>query len=330
MFLIKNLISIPITILGYFYFLITKNTPNFVYQCFIISYCFLNGKIVKILKTIDFFIFRKQRFNYKGINPKLNFNLINTQLKEKGYYVFPNKLNNKIIDDLLIFSKKEDCYYYDDFGKKRLCKFKKKINKKNYHSSKYSYFENLLIKFKPIRKILLDNNNLLISYNYFKNKPYFSNINMWWSTARERRLTIKNEKFNRSAQFFHFDLDRPKWLKLFIYLSDVDKYSGPHEYVEGSHKILGKPKKVLAKGYQRIGTGEIAKFYKKKKIKRIVGKKGTMFIADTSCFHRGIPPLKKNRLILVIEYSNSLFGAKILKINKKIKQSLTNSNLIVD
>ena len=213
--------------------------------------------------------------------------------------------------------------------KKKFCKFYKKSYSNKYESFKYSYSRAKLIESKVIRKILQNNNYLFIAYNYFKNRPYFSNIDMWWSTARGKKPTIKSETTNKSAHFFHFDLDRPKWLKLFIYLSDVDNESGPHEYVEGSHNVYSKPKKILSKGYTRISSNEIKKFYKKNKIKKILGKKGTMFIADTSSFHRGIPPQKKNRLILVIEYSNSLFGAKNeIKIKNKFKLLFNNLNLI--
>ena len=57
---------------------------------------------------------------------------------------------------------------------------------------------------------------------------------MWWSTARGKKPTIKSETTNKSAHFFHFDLDRPKWLKLFIYLSDVGNLNGPHIYIKNS------------------------------------------------------------------------------------------------
>ena len=65
-------------------------------------------------------------------------------------------------------------------------------------------------------------------------------------------------------------------------------------------------------------------------IKRIFGKKGTMFIADTSCYHRGLPPVQNDRLMLVIEYSNSLFGSSYDKIKVKnnilLNSSLLNTN----
>ena len=46
----------------------------------------------------------------------------------------------------------------------------------------------------------------------------------------------------------------------------------------------------------------------------VVNRDKTVFIGDTSCYHRGFPPKNNHRLMLVIEVSNSLFGASQKKI----------------
>ena len=51
---------------------------------------------------------------------------------------------------------------------------------------------------------------------------------MWWSSK-------SNFNDPKSAQEFHFDLDSIKWLKFFIYLTDVEANTGPHIYVKGTH-----------------------------------------------------------------------------------------------
>ena len=54
----------------------------------------------------------------------------------------------------------------------------------------------------------------------------------------EHKLSKKAD--SEAAQMFHFDLDRIKWLKFFIYLTDVKINSGPHVYVSGTHKPFSK------------------------------------------------------------------------------------------
>ena len=138
-------------------------------------------------------------------------------------------------------------------------------------------------------------------------------------SVRNFNIDKKIEKNNHSAQMFHFDLDRICWLKVFIYLTDTDENSGPHEYIETSHKVGAKPQELLNEGYSRISEEKIMKHYKKEKFKKICGSKGTVFIGDTSCYHRGFPPRNNHRLMLVIEFSNSLFGASQKKINYQLK-----------
>ena len=41
---------------------------------------------------------------------------------------------------------------------------------------------------------------------------------------------------SEAAQLFHFDMDRIRFLKVFIYLTDVGTENGPHVYVRGSHR----------------------------------------------------------------------------------------------
>ena len=70
-------------------------------------------------------------------------------------------------------------------------------------------------------------------------------------------LVLEYQKFHQNleieAQLYHFDLDRPKWLKFFIYLNDVENIShGPHLFIEKTHKLFSKPYKILIKRYQRI------------------------------------------------------------------------------
>ena len=122
----------------------------------------------------------------------------------------------------------------------------------------------------------------------------------------EHKLSKKAD--SEAAQMFHFDLDRIKWLKFFIYLTDVNINSGPHVYVSGTHKPFSKPYKFMLRGYKRILDEEINNSYEQSRINTICGDKGTIIIGDTSCYHKGLPPLNGNRLIFEFELSNSSFG----------------------
>ena len=124
---------------------------------------------------------------------------------------------------------------------------------------------------------------------------------MFWST------TYSKKPSKDAAQWFHFDLDRVSWLKVFIYLTDVGIENGPHCYIEGSHKVGSKPYELLKRGYVRISDKEISHFYGKSKIKLMTGKKGDIFIGNTKAWHKGTNLKQGNRLVLQLQYTNSFF-----------------------
>lgn len=97
---------------------------------------------------------------------------------------------------------------------------------------------------------------------------------------------------------FHYDLDDYRFLKLFIYLSDVDKDSGPHHIIESSH--LGRS---LFRFFHRRLEDDLPRFYEEK-VRVMLGKKGEGFFEDTLCYHKGSRPLKP-RMVLQIQFSLS-------------------------
>ena len=231
-----------------------------------------------------------------------------------------------LLNKLLNFSKKNKTFYFDDSGVKKEDFFKNESDK--YDSSKYSY-EISSIYNAISEELIFEPTFINIAKNYFGSTPHFSNLDMWWSPAKRQKLNFDTEAANKSAQMFHFDLDKIQFLKVFIYLNDISVHNGPHEYVEGSHKINSKPKELRDLGYKRLPDNLVRKYYPQDKIKKILGSKGTIFVGDTSCYHRGVPPSADHRLLLVIEYSNSLFGGNNTSIFSNFPVKSIESGLII-
>jgi hypothetical protein len=112
---------------------------------------------------------------------------------------------------------------------------------------------------------------------------------------------------SETAQLFHYDLDTIRWIKVFIYLSDVGDENGPHEYVAGSHRAENKVAEVLIKNYARIQDSEIDAHYPAKR-RRITGGSGTIIFGDTRCFHKGNAVDSGYRLIFSPIYAPSRIG----------------------
>ena len=70
-------------------------------------------------------------------------------------------------------------------------------------------------------------------------------------------------------------------MKFFTYLTDVFKGTGPHVFIAGSHRDRAP---LYARRYSEE---ELAKTYGEKAFITIEGRRGTMFLADTSGVHKG-------------------------------------------
>tara|TARA_A100001015_G_scaffold224297_1_gene252882 strand:- start:1389 stop:2186 length:798 start_codon:yes stop_codon:yes gene_type:complete len=103
----------------------------------------------------------------------------------------------------------------------------------------------------------------------------------------------RTEKFQfpTNAQYFHRDFDNFKWLKIFIYLTDVKDENGPHSYIPKSHNSKNHLR------FSRIEDKDIANL---EKPVEIIGKAGTIIFADTLGIHKGVLPNEGFRDILQI------------------------------
>jgi len=99
------------------------------------------------------------------------------------------------------------------------------------------------------------------------------------------------------TQSFHRDPDDWKFIKFFVYLTDVDPEAGPHIFVSKSHKTAGRLRE------RPYSPEEVEKLYGKDAVLTINGPAGTCFVADTYGVHRGAVPSKRPRLILQAQYS---------------------------
>jgi hypothetical protein len=125
--------------------------------------------------------------------------------------------------------------------------------------------------------------------SYLGCSPTLSSIGLRWSFPSTGGVC--------DVQRFHRDPDDWRFVKLFVYLTDVDAGSGPHVYVKGSHRTS---RGARAHFYER---DKIAARYGAASITPVTGSRGTTFIADTSGIHMGMPPKDRPRLMLTAQYS---------------------------
>jgi hypothetical protein len=231
---------------------------------------------------------------------------ISGEIKKNGYYIFPDLLPNDKVEDMRNFALNSPMHYLKVEGNDAdyspegvMYKDSKTLSNRFQVLNPASFSNN-----ETILKIVTDENLLHIANDYLGSMPILDLIVMWWSTSLEdidsdKKAILKS----KSAQMFHFDMDRLKFLKFFVYLTDVDANTGPHVYVKSSHNKL--PHYIKKDGRY---TDEHVSEHDKQNIVEITGKAGSIIAVDTRGLHKGKELTEGERLIFQLEFTNSLFG----------------------
>ena len=121
---------------------------------------------------------------------------------------------------------------------------------------------------------------------------------LFWSFA----TAMDEDERRRRGQTidWHFDVHDFNFCSACFYLSDVTERTGAHALVRGSHR--DKPLRFLM-GSANVPQEEVFAHYGADRAMIIEGPAGTGFIEDTSCFHRAMPPMEKERLMMQIWFS---------------------------
>lgn len=205
-------------------------------------------------------------------------------LRERGYHVFDWRVPADVCERLLDFSLRETAYERGRPGAVR-----------------YDLDESSILRSDDAQALMAHRRFLATAQAYLQCRPLLDFAAMWWHTA------FSQQPDKDAGQWFHFDMDRIKWLKFFIYLTDVGPENGPHTFVAGSHRRGGIPRSILRQGQTRIADAEVLGAYAKEDIVEFCGPRGTIVVEDTRGLHKGAAVRSGDRLVFQLQFSDSLF-----------------------
>lgn len=158
-----------------------------------------------------------------------------------------------------------------------------------------SYYTDLDVLEAPgIFNILNDEKLLNIASVHLGCMPTLTAVGVWWLHAEfdNEEASEKHSFYAIRENEFHRDIDDWKFVRVLIYLDDVDTDTGPHLYIPQTQK-LSLP------GFRALDFDEHTEYkdllYKKIEI---VGKKGTVVIIDPMGLHRAKVPKSRDRLMM--------------------------------
>ena len=218
-------------------------------------------------------------------------------LRRDGIHVFKQRLAPEVCRELLSFAENSPCSARgDDF--QGWGGTVPRFDPNQVTAPAYFFSAQQLADNPTIQKLILDPGLLRIAQEYLGLEPMLNIITMWWS------VPFKDRADSTAAQLYHYDLDRPRFLKIFFYLVDVGMDNGPHAYVKRTHLRKKRPMRDV----RRFSDEEVASLHPAGDLFDAIGPQGTMVVADTRGLHKGTPLVAGSRLILQFEYVSDRFG----------------------
>lgn len=312
----KNYIILPLRVFILFFEIIIlkffkiQNT-KLSYQTFIKLFCLSGGWSNDL---INLFLSKKSKkiaFCDKNEIFKKKFN-------EDGFFLVKNFLSKNDLEKTRSYLNKCQGKW---FGDNYISKENEILDINNVKAAQYKYCIEDLLNFDLFQKLITDPEIIKYSNLSLNAQPILTGVHCWKSFPN-----IKPDSF--SAQLWHFDMDSPKWVKLFFYLEDCNEDNGPHCFIKGSHKNNGISYQLRKKGYSRLTDIEVESNYKKNEIIEFKCRGGDLLIENTRGLHKGKQLKSGSRFIFQLEFASSLFGGiNIKKYNVK-KSSVTFANIL--
>ena len=238
------------------------------------------------------------RFNQGEIKSASKF------LRQNGYVVLENVLSESVCENLLEMSLNIPGINREmDSNENQV--YAGKYNRAKPTSNRFEYDSTTLINQPEVQKILSDESLVSFAQNYLGGAPILDLVTMWWHAP------YKKEADKNAAQWFHFDMERVKWIKFFFYITDVDTNSGPHTFIPKTHSTWGIPSLLRRQGYVRLSDDEVSETFPVSSWKEFTGKRGTLIVEDTRGLHKGKHCVAGDRLLLQLEYTISEYGADV-------------------
>lgn len=309
-----------LVLLGYLSYLLRGRTPKLAYDAMRRLYCRTDGGFNAICARGASVLTTRYSAPYSsgclGDISEPEFKQIVQAVRRDGYFAFENLLDPELVRSLRGFAETIPCFPLSSLypaGEPIIFKGQ------DVPFAKYDFNAESLVGDGTVQRLLCDTQLIAFAQEYLGARPVIDSVAMWWSA---RQMQASSE----AAQLFHFDLDRLRFIKFFVYLTDVDTHSGPHCYVRGSH--AHKPKEL--RELKRFDDEELHSSFSSDAFVEHLGRAGQVLCVDTSGFHKGKLPTMSHRLIFELEFSISLFGANYGRVDARRSDLRSDHREVVD
>jgi hypothetical protein len=133
--------------------------------------------------------------------------------------------------------------------------------------------------------------------SYLGYRPRYASPWLFWSFANGLSEAEREARYQTVK--FHYDVHSYNFMYVNFYLLETDERTGAHALVRGSHRHK-KWRHLL--GSAKLSDDQALRDYSADRVVVVSGPAGTGFFEDTSCYHKALAPLDRERLMLQIRY----------------------------
>jgi hypothetical protein len=149
-----------------------------------------------------------------------------------------------------------------------------------------------------VHRVVYDPALLSLARSYLGYRPGITRTQLHWSFVSDAPPEYRRQ-LGQTIDY-HFDVSWFNFLFVFFYLTSVDRRSGAHAIIRGSHR--SKPVSMLWHSARQPDDAVLRRYGTASELV-IEGAAGSGFVEDASCFHKVLAPVARERLALFIHYT---------------------------
>jgi hypothetical protein len=160
------------------------------------------------------------------------------------------------------------------------------------NTARHTWDMDAVIRIPAVQRLICDPTLHQIAQDYIGAEPVLANVTLSIDAPADKKF---------DAHMYHYDNDGPRFLKYFVYITDVEPDTGAHCFIKGSHGHIKPEAFRISKLHD--DEKELLEFYGSDKEIVFSAPKGTIIAEDTAGFHRGSTVQRKHRILMTLQYA---------------------------
>lgn len=243
------------------------------------------------------------------------------KLEAEGYALLPRHLPEATVERIVAYLARPELEFREDLSGKIHRGYRPECVAATTANVCRIVDQSALLDSPEIAALAFDPNFLAVAQRFLGAPPVHSQVNAWWSVPHSEA----REHASAAAQKFHQDRDYIKFLKIFIYLTDVGEDNGPHQFIAGSNVDYAEAGGSARRSSKRREDGDVLAAFGPERLRVFTAPRGSVLFEDTSGLHKGTTVVSGHRMLLQFEYVSTLFASPKLGLSERALERVDQS-----